>query len=130
MKGMSRPVWGDQRLKFPSKASYEVYPQQVSNLYLDMPLVIYGRYRKGEKRLLFQAVGLAGTTPCDLIFDLPLAEEEVRGDDKDIRKKWAQQKIYHLIGEYARTRDAAVLKELGKTSSTYNEPIPYKRSLF
>ncbi len=130
MKGISRPVLGDLRLQFAAGSSYEVYPQQVSNLYLDRPLVLYGRYRKGEKQLVFQAVGLAGMTPCDLVFDLPLAEGGGRGGDKKIRQSWAQQKIYHLIGEYARTRDEAVLKELRRTARSYNEPIPYKRSLF
>ena len=130
MKGISRPVLGDLRLQFAADSSCEVYPQQVSNLYLDRPLVLYGRYRKGEEQLVFQAVGRAGETPCDLVFDLPMAEEGSRGDDKMIRQSWAQQKIYHLIGEYARTRDAAVLKELRRTAGAYHERIPYKRSLF
>jgi Mg-chelatase subunit ChlD len=130
MKGISRPVLGDLRLQFAADSSCEVYPQQVSNLYLDRPLVLYGRYRKGEEQLVFQAMGQAGDTPCDLIFSLPLANGSNRSSDKTIRQQWAQQKIYHLIGEYARTRNAEVLKELRRMSKSYNEPIPYKRSLF
>ncbi len=121
---------GDLRLQFAADTSYEVYPQQVSNLYLDRPLVLYGRYRKGETQLLFQAVGQAGETPCDLIFNLPLKTKTGRGADKTIRQQWAQQKIYHLIGAYARSRDVTVLHELRRTSKAYKEPIPYKRSLF
>ena len=130
MQGISRPVLGDLRLQFAADTSYEVYPQQVSNLYLYRPLVLYGRYRKGETQLLFQAVGQAGETPCDLIFNLPLETKTGRGADKTIRQQWAQQKIYHLIGEYARSRDAKVLGELRRMSKAYKEPIPYKRSLF
>lgn len=130
MQGISRPVLADLRLQFPAEASFEVYPQQVSNLYLDRPLVLYGRYRRGESRLLFQAVGQAGATRCDLIFDLPLGGEVGKSDDKGIRQRWAKQKIYHLIGEYARTRDQAALLELRRTAREYNEDIPYKRSLF
>jgi len=130
MQGISRPVLADLHLQFPAAASFEVYPQQISNLYLDRPLILYGRYRRGEDRLLFQAVGQAGATRCDLVFDLPLGEAASKSDDKDIRQRWAKQKIYHLIGEYARTRDQAALLELRRTARAYNEDIPYKRSLF
>ncbi|MBT3193601.1 MAG: VWA domain-containing protein [Verrucomicrobia bacterium] len=130
MRGISRPVLGDLRLQFATDSSCEVYPRQVSNLYLDRPLVLYGRCRKGEEKLVFQAMGQAGDVPCDLIFDLPLNTLDSRSSDKTIRQQWAQQKIYHLIGEYARTRDAEVLAELRGMSKSYKEPIPYKRSLF
>ncbi len=129
MQGISRPVLADLHIQIPSESSCEIYPRQVSNLYLDRPLTLYGRYRKGEEHLLFQAVGQAGSTPCDLIFDLPL-EGETLESDENIREKWAQRKIYHLIGEFTRTRDREVLKELRSTSKTYKQPIPYKRSLF
>ncbi len=130
MKGISRPVLADLRLQFGANSSFEVYPQQVSNLYLDRPLVLYGRYRRGESKLLFQAVGQAGETPCDLIFELPLEGETIQIGDKAIRQQWAKQKIYHLIGEYARMRDQAALLELRRTARTYHEDIPYKQSLF
>ncbi len=130
MQGISRPVLADLRLQFSSGFSCEVYPRQVSNLYLDRPLVLYGRYRRGEPKLVFQAMGQAGDTPCDLIFDLPLSTPSNQSSDKTIREQWAQQKIYHLIGEYARSRDAVVLDELRRMSKRYKEPIPYKRSLF
>jgi Ca-activated chloride channel family protein len=130
MLGISRPVLSDLRLQFSAGSSVEVYPQQVSNLYLDRPLVLYGRYRKGETRLVFQAVGQAGSRACDMVFDLPLAHSPTDSMDKSIRQKWARQKIYHLIGEYARSRNRDVLLELRRTARTYNEEIPYKRSLF
>jgi hypothetical protein len=130
MQGISRPVLADLRLQFAANSSCEVYPQQVSNLYLDRPLILYGRYRRGDSRLLFQAVGQAGETSCDLIFDLPLGDEASRSEDKGIRQRWAKQKIYHLIGEYARTRDQAALLELRRTARSYGEDIPYKKSLF
>jgi Ca-activated chloride channel family protein len=133
MHGISRPVLADLDIRIPSAASYEIYPRQVSNLYLDRPLILYGRYRKGEKRLIFQAMGQAGSMPCDLIFNLPLQEAaDIKSSKKndDIRKKWAQRKIYHLIGEYTRTKDKATLLELRRTARKYKEPIPYKRRLF
>ncbi len=130
MQGISRPVLADLRLQFAADSSCEVYPQQVSNLYLDRPLILYGRYRRGQSKLLFQAVGQAGETSCDLIFELPLDGKASKVNDKSLRQQWAKQKIYHLIGEYARTRDQAALLELRRTARTYNEDIPYKKSLF
>jgi hypothetical protein len=134
MHGISRPVLADLRVQIPAGSSCEMYPRQVSNLYLDRPLVLYGRYPLTEKQLLFQAVGQAGTTPCDLIFNLPLNsvpdDTKQNEQNRDIRKKWAQRKIYHLIGEYTRTKNKETLLELRRTARAYKEPIPYKRRLF
>jgi len=133
MQGIRRPVLADLRVQIPDGSSCEMYPSQVSNLYLDRPLVLYGRYRRGERQLIFQAVGHAGATACDMIFDLPLDSNPVDTDDRknqDIRKKWAQRKIYHLIGEYTRTKDKAILLEMRRTARKYKEPIPYKRRFF
>ncbi len=129
MQGISRPVLADLFIQIPSASSFEIYPRQVSNLYLDRPLTLYGRYSKGEEQLLFQAIGHAGSTPCDLMFDLPLNNGNAKLDE-NIREKWAQHKIYHLIGEFTRTRDKEVLRDLRRTAKTYKQPIPYKRSLF
>ncbi len=131
MQEVSRPVLADLKLQFAADSDLEVYPQKVSNLYLDRPLVIYGRYKKGiDNQIVFQAVGNAGSRKCDLVFTLPLAEDSERRPDKSIRQMWAQQKIYHLVGEYARTGNSETLLELRRTARAYNEDIPYKKRLF
>ncbi len=125
-----RPVLANLKLRFGQDAPCEVYPVQTSNLYLDRPLVLYGRYRKGQPNVVFQAVGEAGTVLCDMVFNLPLEGEGAAAGDRDIRESWARQKIYHLIGQYTRDFDKGVLDELRATARAYDQDIPYRKTLF
>jgi len=131
MQGIQRPVLSDLTLRFGIDSTVEVYPQRVGNLYLDRPLVLYGRYRRQDSKLVFQALGQAGQTRCDMIFDLPLnsaSEGQARGDAA-IREAWAKQKIYHLLGDYARNRDRAILRDLRQTGRDYGVTVPYRSVL-
>ncbi len=131
MRGIQRPVLSDLTLRFGADSTVEVYPRRLGNLYLDRPLVLYGRFRHKEPKLVFQALGQAGQTRCDMIFDLPLnaAAAGVTSGDAAIRESWAQQKIYHLLGEYARSRDREILGDLRKTGRDYDVTVPYRRVL-
>ncbi len=131
MQGLQRPVLSGLAFRFASDADVEVYPQQIGNLYLDRPLVIYGRYRRDMSQLVFQAVGMAGTTRTDMIFNLPLElPRDIRaGGEGSIREVFGRQKVYHLIGEYTRTRDRAVLRELRQTGREYGQVIPYRDAI-
>jgi len=128
MQSIQRPVLADLSLRFGAESTMEVYPRQIGNLYLDRPLVFYGRYRRDEPRLVFQALGQAGTTRSDMVFDLPLAApaDTRAGGDETIRDSWARQKLYHLLGVYARTRDKSIMKELRSTSREYGLAVPYR----
>jgi Mg-chelatase subunit ChlD len=131
MHGVQRPVLAGLEMRFAADSSMEVYPRQVGNLYLDRPLVLYGRYRRDDPRLVFQAVGQAGTTRADMIFDLPLATpmDERSGGDPSIRESWGRQKIYHMLGEYTRARDKSVLKELRGTAREFGLAVPYRDAI-
>ncbi len=124
----ARPVLNGLRLRLPAGTECELYPGQPTNLYLDRPLVLYGRYPRGAEGLVVQALGDAGDSMCDSIFELAFTDE-VRGDDEGIKQAWAQQKIYHLMGEYARTGNPDALKDLNSTSRAYQENIPYRQVL-
>ncbi|MBN1558565.1 MAG: VWA domain-containing protein [Lentisphaerae bacterium] len=125
---ISRPVLGDVSFRFTAQGGCEVYPVQTSNLYLDRPLVLFGRYPAGTERVVCQAVGRSGDTPCDMVFDLGIAEAP-RSDDADIRTTWARQKSYDLLSRYARTRDPAILRELKATARRYRIRVPYEDEL-
>ena len=128
MKQVSRPILTDVRFRMTDRSVFEVYPVLTSNLYLDRPLMLYGRYPKKNERLVFQAVGQSGDTKCDMLFDLNLAWG-LKSRDKTIRQEWARQKIYHLIGDYTRNANPEVLEEIRKTAKTYRVKIPYKEEV-
>lgn len=125
MQEIKRPVLADLRFRFAESARCEVYPVLTSNLYLDRPLSLYGRYARGTKNIVFQAVGKGGHVDCDMVFDLDL-DKVAKVGDKDIRKSWARQKIYHLIGGYARKAEPEILKEIRDTSKAYKVEIPHR----
>lgn len=125
MNRISRPVLTDVGFRFPVGSSCEVYPVQTSNLYLDRPLVLYGRYPRGETNVTFQAIGAAQRVKCDMLFDVSLDEGAGEGD-KSLRHKWAEQKVYHLIGQYARRQDPDILREIRDTARRYDVNVPHR----
>jgi Ca-activated chloride channel family protein len=124
----SRPVMHDVAFRFADGCECEVFPALTGNLYLDRGLVLYGRYPKGLEKLVFQAVGKGRDVGCDMIFDVDL-ESASRTKDRELRDDWARQKVYHLIGEHARTGNPAVLSELRSTARAYGMRIPYRGEL-
>lgn len=129
LQSIRRPVLADLMLRFAVDSSVEAYPVAPGHLYLDRPLVIYGRYRPSEESLVFQALGDAGAIQCDMIFDLPLTGAMTEQGDESIREAWSRQKIYYLIGEFTRSRDRDILRELRQTARDYDQPIPYRRQI-
>ncbi len=125
MNRVSRPVLADVGFRFPVGSTCEVYPVQTGNLYLDRPLILYGRYPRGEERVTFQAVGEGQKVKCDMLFDVPLAEGTGTGD-KTLRGEWAKQKVYHLIGQYARRQDPDTLREIRETAREYKVNVPHR----
>lgn len=124
MAEVSRPVLSDVAFRFAADSECESYPKLTENLYLDRPLVIYGRYPHDAERITFQAVGQAGEVVCDMVFDLKPAADGRNGDE-DIRTTWAKQKIYHLIAQYARRPDAVTMQQIRQTASDYKVKIPH-----
>jgi len=125
MEKVSRPVLADVRFRFPVGSRCEVYPTQTGNLYLDRPLVLFGRYPKGETNVTFQAIGAARDVKCDMLFDLSLTEGAGQGD-KALAEQWATEKVYHLIGEYTRRQDPDILREIRTTAREYKVDVPYR----
>jgi hypothetical protein len=128
MVEVSRPVLANVGFLFPSRGESEVFPVQTSNLYLDRPLVLYGRYPRTVRNLVFQAIGTGRRAQCDMIFNVSLDAGVLEGD-QEIRENWAKQKIYHLLGEYARNPSVRVLRDMHDTARRYDVPIPYKDRL-
>ena len=55
--------------------------------------------------------------------DVSLADGTAAGD-KDLRSEWAKQKVYHLIGQYARRQDPDTLREIRETAREYKANAP------
>lgn len=127
VREVSRPVLSDVRFRFAGQTYCEAYPILTANLYLDRPLVLYGRYPREAKKLVFQATGRADDIQCDMVFDIDPAQA-FKGTP-DIRTQWAWQRAYFLIGEHNRTKQPGVLTELKALGKTFGIRIPYRNEL-
>jgi len=126
MREIKRPVLVDVNFRFPAEAAFEVYPVQTPNMYLDRPLVLYGRFPRGAERVAFQAVGRNGARTYDMLFDLDLAGRAPREEGEAVAREWARHRIYHDIGRYTRRRDPDVLRAIRRIARTYNVDVPHR----
>ncbi|MEI6788088.1 MAG: VWA domain-containing protein [bacterium] len=124
VREVSRPVLSDVRFRFSGQTYCEAYPVLTANLYMDRPLVLFGRVPRNARKLTFQATGQAADIQCDMVFDLDLAK--ALGGEADIRTQWAWQRAYFLIGEHNRMKQPGVLTELKALGKTYGIKIPYR----
>lgn len=119
----ARPVLVELEHVVSSSAPCEIYPARPTHLYLDRPLTLHGRYKRGTKSIVFQVVGKGREKDCDMVVAVDPAR--VASGDHDIRTQWAWQKVYHLIGEHTRTRDPRLIREISETARAYSIDVPY-----
>ena len=127
VREVSRPVLSDVRFRFAGQTYCEAYPILTANLYLDRPLVLYGRFPRTAHQLVFQATGRADDIQCDMVFDIDPAKA-MKGEP-DIRTQWAWQRAYFLIGEHNRTKQPGILTELRQLGKSFGIKIPYRNEL-
>jgi hypothetical protein len=89
--------------------------------------VLFGRYPRNAKKLVFQATGRADDIQCDMVFDIDPAKAQSGG--ADIRTAWAWQRAYFLIGEHNRTKQPGILTELKAMGKLFGIKIPYRAEL-
>jgi len=127
-KEVSRPVLKDIRFQFAGELHNEVFPVDTTHLYLDKPLLLYGRCSSFSEKIVFRASGISKDGFGDMVFNLSL-NDAAKSGDSSIRKKWAEQKIYYLIAKYAEKRDPSLLNEMRRIANAYKVAIPYEKEL-
>ena len=127
VREVSRPVLSDVRFRFAGQTYCEAYPILTANLYLDRPLVLFGRYPRNATKLVFQATGRADDIQCDMVFDIDPAK--ALPGEADIRTAWAWQRAYFLIGEHNRTKQPGIVTELKTLGKSFGIKIPYRAEL-
>lgn len=123
MVSLNRPVLSNLQLAFAGN-DVEVYPSKVRHLFLDAPMIIYGRCPRKTTRIAFQALGSSVGRRCDMIFDLSLTDHGQRGE-KHLRQDWGWQKAYHLLGEISRSGNSELKLELAELAGEFDLHIPY-----
>lgn len=127
-EGIRNPVMADISVSFDSASKSEVYPRSPANLYKDRPLELAGVCPEGTDELVFQLRGLAADKGYDSIFRLSLVRQAKSGS-AEIKTRWAQQKMFHLVGAYSRAPQQLTFAEMLKVNKRYGVTIPYEDQL-
>lgn len=118
-----RPVLSDLRYRFTGIDEKDVYPRALTPLFLDRPLLLYGRTEHPNAQAAFQIVGRNGEAERDLVFPLDLSK--ARSGGEELRLRWAWHRVYYLIGEHTRTEDASLVPVIRETAARYGLVVPY-----
>ncbi|MBQ9431076.1 MAG: VWA domain-containing protein [Kiritimatiellae bacterium] len=122
------PIMSDITVVFDAASKAEVYPRNTTNLYKDRQLEICGVCPDTTEELVFQVRGLAAEKGYDSIFRINLARHGKAATAK-VKSRWAQQKMYHLVGEFARTKEPGLLAEMQELNRKYGVAIPYEKEM-
>ena len=123
----ARPVLTDLSYRFAPVGEGDLYPRRLAHLYLDRPLILYGRCPADTARLVCQIVGRAGAAQHDMVFDLDLGG--AKPADGDLPRRWAWQRVYHLLGEHLQGGRADALAEMRAVADRYRLQVPYVAEL-
>ncbi len=115
-----RPVLMDLETRFTSDA--DVYPRELSHLYLDRPLILVGKVPADSGPIAFQIIGRSMRGEHDIVFSLDL-DDSPKGD-ASLRQEWAWQALLNKLSESIGSEDPQVKAELDRLLPTYDLNIP------
>ena len=121
------PVLTDVSVTFAAASRVDAYPKRVTHLYAGSPIDIYGVCPAGNREVVFAVRGLNGTQAHEDVFRL--AFDPARTLTADVKREWAQRRLYALAGEYACRPDEGVLRDLKLFSRHFGVAIPYESEL-
>ncbi len=124
---ISRPVLHQLAYRLANLPGGEVYPRTLTSLYLDRPLVLYGRAPANASSGAIQIAGQAGPLRHDMVFRLDWAR--AAAGDVSIRQQWVRQKINDLFGDYIHSQDRSALAEIRRLSAQTGPDLPYSEYL-
>lgn len=124
-ESIRNPVMKDISLTFHTAGGGEIHPRNLTNLYADRTLTLYGRVPKETTTLTCQLRGISGEAPYDAVFSFPF--NEATESELDLRRAWAERAMFDLLAEYAENPSEALLNKINDFSESYDVPNPYRK---
>ena len=121
--GIQRPVLARVRYDYTGEEVAELYPANLSHLYLDRPLELFGRIRSDVEQLAFQLVGESGEISHEVLF--PVFWDVAQKGAVSLKNAWAKQKLYDLIGKYSKSPGEPSMQPLKRHAQQYGLSVPY-----
>ena len=124
-EAIRNPVMKDLALTFDGASKGDVHPKNLTPLYADRPLTVYGRVPKQTRALTCQLRGRSAEEPYDAVFTFSFAN--AKRSDVDLRQAWAERAMFDLLAEFAENPSASLRAKIDAFSAQYAVPNPYKR---
>ena len=122
-----RPVLSDVAVLFTASSRAEAYPQLVSNLCEDEPIVLYGVCPVDQKEVVFRMRGLNGQRVYESVFRLPFSGAQRL--DSQLKSEWATRRLYAMISAYTANPTPQLLKDIRTFANNYGIPVPYEKEI-
>lgn len=117
-----RPVLTDLSYQFTGITEPQIYPETLSHLYLDRPLILIGRTLKSQPTVAFQIVGRSADGDHDMLFTLDL--DNARQGDASLRQEWAWQALLAELSTSISDLNSTDQDEVQELLRTYDLVIP------
>ncbi|MGA0332351.1 MAG: VWA domain-containing protein [Kiritimatiellia bacterium] len=117
-----RPVLMNLQVQFTGAEAPEVFPQNLSHLYLDRPLILIGRTPRAQSRIAFQIVGTSAKGTHDILFPLDL--DQAASGDRSLRQEWAWQALLAELSRSLNDPDPASGARVQELLDTFGLVIP------
>jgi len=118
----------DLRCKVSGDLVEEVYPRELSHLFRDHPLTVWGRFPAGAKEIAVQIIGFGRDGSREELVLKQELKTAAAGGPK-LGTRWAAQKIYYLVSEWATTNNAKakaeIKAEIKQLADRFNIIVPY-----
>lgn len=125
--GLQHPLLAELSFRFSGVDESEIYPRRLTHLYLDRPLVVYGRVPAGSPAAGVQITGRSTAGVRDMVYRLDWSAAQP--GPASIRTEWTWQKLAWLVGEQIRTRNPATLEEIKRLAPRIGPEFPYAEVL-
>ena len=120
---ISSPVLTNPQLNFGNLRVYDVYPQELPDIFQGQRVTVIGRYRSPGKSVML-LTGKQGEKTQQ--FKYPVDFERRETDNEFIAKLWANRKVAHLLTQIRFNGENPELVETIKTLGTeYGIVTPY-----
>lgn len=117
-----QPVLMNLHYTFTGSQESEVYPESLSHLYLDRPLILIGRVPREEKRIAFQIIGESANGNHDIVYTIDL--DEVPEGSASLRQEWAWQALLDRLSKSIVNPDSIVRNEMEALIENFDLVVP------
>jgi len=120
---ISSPVLTDPKIDFGDLAVYDVYPQELPDIFQGQRMSVMGRYRKYGKGRIILTGQQSGKT---LRFEYPVSFERRDQNNEFISKLWANRKVSHLLYQIRfNGENPELVQSIKNLSEEYGIVTPY-----